>query len=240
MMEKNLDKIFPIMGVEHDAIISRQGDLTIAFKVELPEIFTLSDQEYEAFHHGWIKSLRMLPSHSIFHKQDWFVEKKYTPDFSRSDNSFLSFSSERFFNERPYLDHQCYIFLTVKQKGRKPSSSLLSNLLKRSIVPEELLHPKAFADFIDSAGQFTRILEDSGFLKMHRLTNKQLLSHSKSYGVIEQYCYLPESESHVINKDIILKDGIQIGDKYCQLYTLSDSADLPDRKSTRSELPVTS
>ncbi len=226
-MEKNLDKIFPIMCVEHDAIISKQGDLTIAFKVELPEIFTLSDLEYEAFHQAWIKSLRMLPAHSIFHKQDWFVKKTYTPDFSKDDTSFLSFSSERFFNERPYLDHQCYIFLTIKQKGRKASSSLLSNLLKKSIVPEELLRPKAFVDFMDCAGQFTRILQDSGFVKLHRLTNEQLLSHSKSYGVIEQYCYLPETENHVINKDIILKDGMQIGDQFCQLYTLSDSADLP-------------
>jgi conjugation system TraG family ATPase len=227
MMEQNLDKIFPIMGVEHDAIISKQGDLTIAFKLELPEIFTLSDQEYEAFHQTWIKSLKMLPAQSVFHKQDWFVEKTYTPDFNKDDNSFLSFSSERFFNERPYLDHHCYVFLTIKQKGRKPSNSLLSNLLKKSIVPEELLRPKVFADFLDSAGQFTRILEDSGFVKLHRLKNEQLLSHSKSYGIIERYCYLPESESHVINKDIILKDGIQIGDQHCQLYTLSDSADLP-------------
>ncbi len=49
-MEKHLDDLFPIMGVEHDCILSKQGDITIAFRVELPEIFTLSDQEYEALH----------------------------------------------------------------------------------------------------------------------------------------------------------------------------------------------
>ena len=36
-MEKNLMDILPIMGVEHDCILSKQGDVTIAYEVRLPE-----------------------------------------------------------------------------------------------------------------------------------------------------------------------------------------------------------
>ena len=132
-MEKNLKDILPIFGVEHDCILSKQGDVTIVYEVTLPEIFTLSDQEYEAFHQSLIKAIKILPRHTVFHKQDWFTEAKYKPDF-RKEHSFLSRSSERFFNERPYLDHQCYIMLTKKPAGRKLGSSLFSNLLRRSIV----------------------------------------------------------------------------------------------------------
>ncbi len=38
------------MSIENDSILSDQGDITIGYSVELPEIFSLSDVEYEAFH----------------------------------------------------------------------------------------------------------------------------------------------------------------------------------------------
>jgi hypothetical protein len=37
-MEKQLNEILPILGVEHDCILSKQGDITLAFRLELPEI----------------------------------------------------------------------------------------------------------------------------------------------------------------------------------------------------------
>src|SRR3982750_2156139 len=100
-MDKYLKDILPIMGVEHNAIVSKAGDVTIAYQVELPEIFTLSDQDYEALHQAFIKAIKVLPKHSIFHKQDWFSESNYVADFenfSDKERSFLSRSSERFFN----------------------------------------------------------------------------------------------------------------------------------------------
>ena len=106
---KALSEILPLYGVEHDAILSKKGDVTLVFKVELPELFTLSNEDYEAFHHSWIKAIKVLPAHCVLHKQDWFTEKKYQPEFTREHNSFLTRSSNRFFNERPFLDHQCYI-----------------------------------------------------------------------------------------------------------------------------------
>ncbi|MFV8342073.1 TraG family conjugative transposon ATPase [Flavobacterium sp. XS2P39] len=226
-MEKRMDDILPIMDVEHDCILSKQGDVTVVFKAELPEIFTLSDQEYEAFHQTWLKAIKLLPKFSVFHKQDWFIDSKFQADFTSEDTSFLTRSSERFFNERPFLDHSCYILLTKKPAGRKTSSSLFSNLLKNSIVPEETLKAQLRQEFIDSTGQFKRILEDSGFVKLTRLGNDELRSHSRKIGIIERYCSLSEKEDSFIFKDIAFNDGLQVGDKHCQIYTLGDAADLP-------------
>src|SRR5689334_14230407 len=111
-MEKKLKDLLPIMGIEHDCLLSKQGDVTVAFEVILPEILTLSDQEYEALHQAFIKAIKVLPRFSVFHKQDYFTESRYAADFGKDDVSFLAKSSERFFNERPYLDHRCYIFLS--------------------------------------------------------------------------------------------------------------------------------
>jgi conjugation system TraG family ATPase len=226
-MEKSMDDILPIMDVEHDCILSKQGDVTVVFKAELPEIFTLSDQEYEAFHQTWLKAIKLLPKFSVFHKQDWFIDSKFRADFTNEDTSFLTRSSERFFNERPFLDHSCYILLTKKPAGRKISSSLFSNLLRSSIVPEETLKAQLRQEFIDSTGQFSRILEDSGFVKLTRLGDDELRSHNRKIGIIEQYCFLSEKEDSFVFKDIAFNDGLQVGDKHCQIYTLGDAADLP-------------
>lgn len=231
-MERNLADILPILGVEHDAILSKMGDMTIGFSVTLPEIFTLSNEEYEAFHQSWIKAIKILSKGSVFHKQDWFIDSKYQSDFSKDDTSFLSRSSERFFNERPFLDHRSYIFLTKKPVARKLSSSVFSNLLRKSIVPEETLSPQLLQEFEDSAGQFHRIIEDSGFVKMRRLKNEELMSAQNKAGVIEKYCFLLESGQLNI-KDIAFKEGVRVGNQYCQLYTLSSPTELPSLCGSR-------
>ena len=232
-MQRNLKDILPILAVEHDAILSKQGDVTIAYAVTLPEIFTLSDQEYEILHQSLIKAIKILPAGTIFHKQDWFTESKVAADFSAIGVSFLSRASERFFNEHPYLDHVCYIFLTRKPAGRKSGSSLFSNLLRRSIVPDQAIKPQILQDFLDSAGQFERILTDSGFIHLRRLTNDDLSGTGARSGIIEQYLNLQPSEKNFLLHDISFEDGIKIGPNHCQLFTLADAADLPSYCGSR-------
>ena len=227
-MEKMMATILPIMDVEHDCILSKQGDITVVFRADLPEIFTLSDQEYEAFHQTWLKAIKVLPRFSVFHKQDWFLQSGYKADFKNEDESFLGRSSERFFSERPFLDHSCYLLLTKKPSGRKTSSSLFSNLLRTSIVPEENMKMGTIQEFVDSTGQFKRIMEDSGFVQLHRLGNDELRSQSRRLGYIEKYCSLSENpESFIINDITFADTGLKVGDKHCQIFTLGDAADLP-------------
>ncbi|PBJ08032.1 TraG family conjugative transposon ATPase [Flavobacterium sp. ACN6] len=232
-MEKRMEDVLPIMAVEHDCIVSKQGDITVVFKAELPEIFTLSDQDYEAFHQCWIKALKVLPKHCVFHKQDWFLEKGYKADFSSADSSFLTRSSERFFNERPFLEHSCYIMLTKKPSGRKNSSSLFSSLIRSNLVPEQTLKVNLVQDFIDCTGQFKRIMEDSGFVKLSRVPGSQLSSENRSMGLIEKYCFLSEKDESFVFKDIKFDEGLSVGDKHCQLFTLGDAADLPSLCGSR-------
>ena len=226
-MEKKLKEIFPIMDVENDCILSNKGDITVAFKAELPEVFTLSNQEYEAFHSIWVKALKVLQKNTVFYKQDWFINSKYKPDFNKEDTSFLSRSSELFFNERPFLDHSCYIMLTKMPNGRKSVSSLFSNLVRRSIVPEETINKLLLQEFLDTAGQFKRILEDSGFIRLTRLGADQLMSQPTQVGLIEKYLCLNQRNNDLVFGDISFDEGLQVGGKYCQLYTLGNAEDLP-------------
>ncbi len=222
-----IKKILPLSKVEKGTVLSANGDITIAYEVTLPEIFTLSDRDYEAYHQAWVKAIRVLPQGSIFHKQDWFTESKFKADFEKNGKSFLSRSSERFFNEREYLEHHCYIFLTRKPKDRKLASSAYSNLLRKSIVPQQTINPVLFKDFLDSTGQFERILKDSGFITLHRLNDDELAGTANEAGIIERFCFLRTPGQQPLIQDIHIKDDIRIGNNHCELYTLSDIEGLP-------------
>jgi hypothetical protein len=100
-MERDLAEILPIMAIEHDCILSKQGDITIVFKAELPEAFTLSDEDYENLHQSFIKAVKVLSAGTVLHKQDWFVRKTYQPE-TGENTSFLSESSNRYFGPLPF------------------------------------------------------------------------------------------------------------------------------------------
>jgi len=225
--------MLPIYKVEHNCILSMQGDITIAYKVTLPEIFTLSDRDYEAYHQAWVKAIKVLPAFSIMHKQDYFIESAYRADFGKADDAFLSRSSERFFNERECLEHSCYIFLTKKPAGRKLSSSAYSNILRRSIVPAQTVSPVLYSDFLDSAGQFERILIDSGFVSLDRLNDDELSGTANATGIIERYLFLLGETQMPMLSDIRVRDGIEVGAKKLEIYTLSDVEELPSMCGSR-------
>lgn len=113
-----LEAKFPLLAVEHGCILSKDADITVAFEVELPELYTVTGAEYEAIHAAWCKAIKVLPDYSIVHKQDWFVREQYRPELQKDDMSFLSRSFERHFNERPYLKHTCFLYLTKTTKER--------------------------------------------------------------------------------------------------------------------------
>lgn len=229
----NIEQIIPIYKVEQDTILSRQGDVTIVYKATLPEIFTLSDQDYEAFHQVLIKAIKVLPSHSVFHKQDWFINSKHEADFQKNDLSFLSRASERFFNERPFLKHECFIMLTRKAANRKASSSIFSNLIRRTIIPEGPMNAQRMQEFFDGASQFERILRDSDFVKLQKLSTENIVGSPKHAGLIERYCSLLGTGETPMVRDIHFKDEIRIGEKICQLFSLSDVQDLPSLAGSR-------
>ncbi len=178
-----LESKFPLLAVEQGCIISKDGDITVAYEVTLPEIFTVTSQEYESVHAAWCKAIKVLPDYSIVHKQDWFVKENYSPDLQNSDMSFLSRSYERHFNERPYLHHQCYLFLTKTTKERMAHQSNFSTLCRGHIIPKEIKDKETVARFLDAVEQFARIINDSGYISLRRLTDDEITGTERTTGL---------------------------------------------------------
>ena len=84
-----LENKFPLLAVEQGCIISKDADITVAFEVELPELYTVTGAEYEAIHGCWCKAIKVLPDFSVVHKQDWFIKEKYTPELAQGGHEFF-------------------------------------------------------------------------------------------------------------------------------------------------------
>ena len=132
-----LESKFPLLAVEGGCIISKDADITVAYRVELPELFTVTSAEYEAIHAAWCKALKVLPEYSVVHKQDWFIRERYRPATGEGDMSFLSRSYERPFNQRPFLTPACFLYLTNTTPDRMHLLSDFSTLSRGTTLPKE-------------------------------------------------------------------------------------------------------
>ena len=234
MKAATLESKFPLLAVENGCIVSKDADVTVAFKVELPELFTVTSNEYEAIHSAWHKAVKVLPDFSIVHKQDFFIEEKYQPEIDRDELSFLSRSFERHFNERPFLNHFCYLFLTKTTKMRSRQESTFSTLCKDKIIPKEIEDKETVTKFLEAVGQFERIMNDSGFITLRRLRADEIVGTETTAGIVEKYFSLSQNDTTVL-KDISLNpEEMRIGDDFLCLHTLSDAEDLPGNVGTDS------
>ena len=226
-----IENKLPLLAVEDGCIISKDADVTVCYEVTLPELYTVTSAEYETMHSYWCKAIRVLPDFTVVHKQDWFLRETYRPELSGEGRSFLQRSFELHFNERPYLNHRCYLFLTKTTKERSRQQSNFSTLCRGHIIPKEV-NVETAQKFIEAAEQFERIMNDSGFITLRRLTDDEIVGTAEAKGIVEQYMTL-DSDGTATLEDIDLDPKeMRVGDKRVCLFTLSDTEDLPARVAT--------
>ena len=116
-------------------------------------------------------------------------KREIPPELQKEGLSFLDRSFERHFNERPYLDHRCYLFLTKTTRERARQQSNFSTLCRGRILPKELDH-EAVVKFMESVEQFERIINDSGHITLRRLTDEEAGGHGYIFGTHREI-YVP-------------------------------------------------
>ncbi|MFI3290002.1 MAG: TraG family conjugative transposon ATPase [Rikenellaceae bacterium] len=226
-----LERKFPLLAFENGCIVSKDADITIAFRVTLPELYTVTSAEYEAIHSTWVKALKVLPNYCIVHKQDWYVKESYEPKVS-GENSFLSNAFERHFNERPFLNHTCYLYLTKTTKERSRQQSNFSTLCRGHLTPKEVRDKEAVTRFIEAVAQAESIINESGLISLERLTEAEVIGTDEEAGVIEKYFALSQSNTTTLQDMELSAEEMRIGDNILCLHTLSDTEDMPSRVGT--------
>lgn len=169
----------------------------------------------------------------MVHKQDWFIAESYIPQI-KDGMSLLSRSFELHFNERPYLNHTCYLFITKTTRERTRQQSTFNTLCRGYLTPKEVRDKDAVALFLDAVGQAESIINESGLFRVERLTEAEIVGTAEKAGILEKYFSLSQDDQAVL-QDIQLDPGrMQVGDNMLCLHTLSDLDDLPQKVATDS------
>ena len=229
-----LESKFPLLAVENHCIISKDADITACFQVHLPELFTVASAEYDAIHNAWHKAIKALPDYTIVHKQDWFIKENYEPDVTKEGQSFLAKSYQQHFNERPFLNHYCYLFITKTSKERMRMQSNFSSLCKGVLIPKEIRDKETIRRFMEAVAQFERIVNDSGLVKMRRLSEDDIVGSNDKQGLLEQYFTLSRDAKIPVQDIALGAEEMRIGNKRLCLHTLSDTDDLPGTVSVNT------
>jgi len=222
-----LESKFPLLAVENNCIISKDADITACYRVLLPELFTVASPEYEAMHSAWHKAIKTLPDYSIVHKQDWYIKEEYSPELNEENLSFLGRSYQQHFNERPFLNHYCYLFLTKTTKERMRMQSNFSSLCRGALIPKEVRDKENINRFTEAVAQFERIVNDSGFIKLERLAEDDIVGGDDKKGILEQYLTLSTNLGTPMQDMALAAEELRVGNNRVCVHTLSDTDDLP-------------
>ena len=141
--------------------------------------------------------------------------------------SFLDRSFELHFNERPFLNHFSYLFITKTTKERSRKESNFSILCRGNIIPKEVRDKDTVSRFLESVDQFERILNDSAFIRLERLTTDEIVGTPQQAGLIEKYFSLSQQDTATLQDIQMSASKMRIGDNILCVHTLSDVDDLP-------------
>lgn len=111
---KDLAEVLPIQCIEKDLIINGNGDISAGFKIFLPEVFTLSEEDAKELHKDFVGMLKLLPEGTIIHKQDFFFLDTYKADLN-VDNIIHKENLE-YYNGRAMICNYSNIYITFTAK----------------------------------------------------------------------------------------------------------------------------
>jgi len=209
------------MGMKDGVVISRRGDITIGWELSLPDVFSLTEGDYDEMVSAMASAIRILPAWTMVHRQDFYLYDSYRSD---SAESFLSGSYEKHFYGRRYLKHRQCLFLTMSSKAsalRPVSASGLFSSVFESKVPA----PAKLDLLSTKAAEFTSVLTGSGKISARALKNEDFAT-AMNGGIIPSYLRLGEKQG-LFSDYPMAPDHVKVSDKYVWAYTISESDDLP-------------
>src|SRR5690606_11274387 len=125
----NLAQFHPIADVRGNLIFSANGNVVFAYEAILPEIYSLSDRDFEHIHSAWFQAVKTLPVGCVIHKQDLYLKSKYSSE-KLPQSTFLEKATHSYFSGRELIDHKSYLFF-IYTRNRSLNNSKYVNPFKK-------------------------------------------------------------------------------------------------------------
>jgi conjugation system ATPase, TraG family len=132
------------------------------------------------------------------------------------------------------MNHFSYLFITKTTKERMGRQSNFSILCRGHILPKEIRNPDVMSHFLEAVEQFEHIMNDSGLVRLERLTTDEITGRDREAGLVEKYFSLSQEDTTSLRDIRLGGEEVRIGEKRLSVHTLSDAEDLPGSVMTDS------
>ncbi|NJM78996.1 MAG: DUF87 domain-containing protein [Flavobacterium sp.] len=211
--------------IKDNRIIYKNGVYGMAYKIILPEKYSLGEDDYIDLNKYWYSAIKDLPIGSIFYKQDAFIENEYDTS-NLPDSNYLQKDTKLFYKNWNYLKHECYVFFILPNQ-------IINN--KNLTNPFLKVSKKVFEDFDTEIENFSRSVESTllslkniklqggNKLSIEAFTENELISYT------DLYFNLFETN---FSSDMVFENNyVKIGNKFASIVCCLDEEKMPDEFS---------
>ncbi|MGY8913565.1 MAG: TraG family conjugative transposon ATPase, partial [Flavobacteriales bacterium] len=204
MNKINLSAYRPITDIQDNIIFANNGNVVLCYEGILPEIYSLSEKDFEDLHGAWFQALKSLSVGTVVHKQDIYIKKSYTSE--RLPNStFLEKATHDHFKGREYMEHRCFLFF-ILTKNKALNNPKYVNPLRK--VAKDIIQQldDSVKSFVGSVSDSVSFINNSRKIELVPLVAEQIQELTSSYfnGFNEGF-----------DTDILLeKKSVNIGENY--------------------------
>lgn len=132
----DLSDVLPIQMITGNAIINGNGDITMGYKMFLPEVFTLSKDEALHIHERLEGLFKMLPAKTVIHQQNFYYTGEYR-NMEYSSNPLMA-ENNRYYDGKEIMNCYSNLYVTYvnsDQKGKIRRNATNTSLLRKLNFP---------------------------------------------------------------------------------------------------------
>ena len=210
-MKINLANCHPIIDIRENQVFANNGNLVLCYRLELPEVYSLSEKDFEDIHGIWFQALRSLMNGCVVHKQDIYRKKGYSAE-KLPKKTFLGKATHGYFKDRQYLQHESFLFFIWPGNKALNNAKYVNPFKKVSHkLPEQL--EEGMKEFTIAVNDTVSFLNNSKKLNLIPLGEEQILNLSTSYfnGFCDGY-----------DTDILMEGSqLQIGQNFFEVLAVN-------------------
>lgn len=211
MKKINVAAYHPIVDIQENVIFANNGNVVLCYAGNLPEIYSLSEKDFEDIHGAWFQAIKSLPTGSVVHKQDVYLKRNFSSE-NLPNKTFLEKATHEHFKGREYMEHKCYLFFILTKNKALNNSKYINPFKKvtKAIVPEmdDTIH-----SFLGAVSDSVSFINNSRKMEFTPLDSKEIQSMTNGFfnGFNEGF-----------DTDIILeKKELNIGENYFDVLSIN-------------------
>ena len=221
----DMERVFPLEGVDDGYILSRCGDVTVGWELTLPAAFSVDTDSYDAMLRSLAAAVRSIPDWWMVHRQDIYLERAYR---SEGRTAFLDEAYDRHFEGRVYPEGRHFLYLTMSSRASAIRPAEKCGLFGTSLA-KKLPTPEELGEFRARSEEFIAVVTAGGAISARRLTDLDLAGEDGRGGLIEEVMTLGTG---MLSDVALTPESVRVNDEGTVTFIISDSDCVPSGLSS--------